>query len=89
MRGNNTIKRASDSTSERPQSKESVPTLNSSPRWLRAIAGLAPESDPQPELFQCGCGLQRTFAIGHRMNLKFRVEEFNATNHVHFNPARK
>ncbi len=37
-----------------------------------------------PNYFNVDAGLQRTFPIGDRFRLKFRVEEFNATNHVHF-----
>lgn len=38
-----------------------------------------------PNYFNVDASLQRTFPIEGRVRLKFRVEEFNATNHVHFN----
>ena len=34
--------------------------------------------------FDTDAGLQRTFAIGERFKFKFRVEEFNLTNHPNF-----
>jgi hypothetical protein len=38
-----------------------------------------------PNYFNVDAGLQRTFPIGERLRFKFRLEAFNATNHVHFN----
>jgi hypothetical protein len=38
-----------------------------------------------PNYFNVDAGLQRMFPIIERIHFKFRVEEFNATNHVHFN----
>jgi hypothetical protein len=35
--------------------------------------------------FNTDAGLQRTFPFGERLKLKFRVEEFNLTNHPHLN----
>lgn len=35
--------------------------------------------------FDVDAGLQRDFPIGQRVHLNFRVEQFNATNHVNFN----
>jgi hypothetical protein len=37
-----------------------------------------------PNYFNTDAGLQRTFSLPEKMRLKFRVEEFNLTNHVHF-----
>lgn len=34
--------------------------------------------------FNMDAGLQRTFPVGDRLRFKFRVEEFNSTNHPHF-----
>lgn len=36
-----------------------------------------------PNYFNVDAGLQRTFPIGERLRFKFRLEAFNATNHVH------
>jgi hypothetical protein len=38
-----------------------------------------------PNYFNVDAGLQRMFPITERIHFKFRVEEFNAANHVHFN----
>jgi hypothetical protein len=38
-----------------------------------------------PNYFNVDAGLQRMFPLTERIHFKFRVEEFNATNHVHFN----
>jgi hypothetical protein len=35
--------------------------------------------------FNVDASLQRSFSVGERMKLKFRVEEFNLTNHPHLN----
>ena len=37
-----------------------------------------------PNYFNLDAGLQKTFSVGPRLRFRFRVEEFNATNHVHF-----
>ena len=37
-----------------------------------------------PKYFNLDAGLQRSFPISERVLLKFRVEEFNSTNHVNF-----
>jgi hypothetical protein len=37
-----------------------------------------------PNYFNMDASLQRMFPLTDRFHLKFRVEEFNATNHVHF-----
>lgn len=37
-----------------------------------------------PNYFNIDAGLQRTFPVGERFRFKFRLEAFNATNHVHF-----
>jgi hypothetical protein len=37
-----------------------------------------------PNYFNVDAGLQRMFPLTDRFHFKFRVEEFNATNHVHF-----
>ena len=37
-----------------------------------------------PNYFDVDAGLQKSFPIGQRFHLNFRVEEFNATNHVNF-----
>lgn len=38
-----------------------------------------------PNYFNVDAGLQRMFPVTERIHFKFRVEEFNATNHAHFN----
>jgi len=38
-----------------------------------------------PNYFNVDAGLQRTFPLVDRLRLKIRVEEFNFTNHPHFN----
>jgi hypothetical protein len=35
--------------------------------------------------FNADASLQRTFPVGERLRFKFRVEEFNLTNHPHLN----
>jgi hypothetical protein len=37
-----------------------------------------------PKYFDVDAGLQRTFPLTEKIRFKFRVEEFNATNHVNF-----
>jgi len=36
-----------------------------------------------PNYFNMDAGLQRTFPIREHITFKFRVEEFNTTNHPH------
>jgi hypothetical protein len=37
-----------------------------------------------PNYFDVDAGLQRMFSVGERLKFKFRIEEFNSTNHPNF-----
>lgn len=37
-----------------------------------------------PDVFNLDAALQRSFPVADKMGLKFRIEGFNATNHVNF-----
>jgi hypothetical protein len=75
-------------STNRPRSQELSNYFNTSAFTVNALGtfGDSPRNlIRNPNYFNMDASLQRTFPIGEKVHLKFRVEEFNATNHVHFN----
>jgi hypothetical protein len=74
--------------SNRPRSQQIAAYFNTSAFVQNALGtfGDAPRNPLRnPNYFNVDAGLQRTFPLFERFRLKFRVEEFNATNHPHLN----
>jgi hypothetical protein len=73
--------------SNRPRAQELGEYFNTSAFTENALGtfGDAPRNLMRnPNYFNVDAAVQRTFPIGDRFHLKFRLEEFNATNHTHF-----
>jgi hypothetical protein len=72
--------------SNRPRSQEIAAYFNTSAFVQNALGtfGDSPRNPLRnPNYFNVDAGLQRTFPLTERFRLKFRVEEFDATNHPH------
>lgn len=72
---------------DRPRSQLLSQYFNTSAFTVNAL-GTFGDSPRNPirnlNYFNVDAGLQRSFPIGPEVQLKFRAEAFNATNHVHF-----
>lgn len=74
-------------SSDRPRSQKLAAYFNTAAYTVNAL-GTFGDSPRNPirnmNYFNIDAGLQRSFSLPHELRLKFRVEGFNATNHVHF-----
>jgi hypothetical protein len=76
-----------DLPSNRPRAQELLEYFNTAAFTKNALGtfGDAPRNPLRnPNYFNVDAALQRSFPIGERVHLKFRLEGFNATNHTHF-----
>jgi hypothetical protein len=74
--------------SNRPRAQKIAAYFNTS-AFVQNALGTFGDSPRNPlrnaNYFNVDAGLQRTFPLTERFRLKFRLEEFDATNHPHLN----